>query len=189
MIILKGDDMKTELAKTLIQKGIIRERTTIEAYYFAHGLSCADNSRVLGEFYILRAKKRGDDFVFDVFNGENAITVKAQDILSVDGMDEPRLAEAYMLTETGDIIPEGKRRGRKPKGYIDHPQQIADIIRLNNFGWKIPEIAEKLKIEEERVLEVLEVENGDYDDGDWADTETSEDEDWADEDERELELA
>lgn len=174
--------MKTELAKILIQKGAIRERTTIEAYHYAFGLSCATNQRVKSEFYILQAKKRGDEIIFVAFNGEHTkLEINANDVLSVDGMDEPRLAEAYMLTESGAAIPEGKRRGRKPKGYVDIPQQTADILRLTRFGWNTADIATRLNITEERVWEVLEVE-GDDEDDDWADDEESDPNDWADED-------
>lgn len=164
--------MKPELSKILIERGIIREKTIVEAYHLTRGLSCTNNSRVLDEFAIIRAKKRGEDIVFDAYTRDNVMKeILAEDVISVDGMDEPRLAKAFMLSTEGEKIAEGKRRGRKPKGYVEaetYQEQVDKahaITKLLEFGWSEERVAEKYNItieELDRILMILDPNNDEY---------------------------
>jgi hypothetical protein len=175
--------LKPELSKILIERGVIRESTIVEAYHFTKGLSCTNNSKVLGEFAVIRALKRGNDIVFDVLTRDNIKEeIDALDVITVDGMDEPRLAKAFMLTIDGNKLSAGKRRGRKPKGYVeertseDDIRQAEEFIQLLNYGWSEENIAQKYNIPLEEVNRILDVYGFVNDENDFDEEEFEEDE-------------
>lgn len=152
--------MKIELTKILIEKGIIKEGTLIEAYHSVKSLSCVDNSKIVGEFIVLKAKKRQDAIFFEVLSGTNTKKeICASDILMVDGMDEPRLGEAFMLKITGEKIPSQRKRGRKSKEemhQIEIQNKCFEFEKFMNFGWSDTEIIKKMNISETEYDEILE---------------------------------
>lgn len=152
--------MKIELTKILIEKGIIKEGTLIEAYHSVKSLSCVDNSKIVGEFIVLKAKKRQDEIFFEVLSDtNNKKEIAASDILMVDGMDEPRLGEAFMLNIAGEKIPSQRKRGRKSKEemhQIEIQNKCIEFEKLMNFGWSDNEIIKKLNISETEYDEILE---------------------------------
>lgn len=167
--------MQAELARILIENKVIKEHTLVEAHYFAKGLSCAENSKVLGTFAIIKAIKRDDKIFLQGFNESNTPKeIDVEDVISVDGMDEARLARAFMFSAEGKKITEGKRRGRKPKGYIPEATSADDLalayefMRLLNFGWSEEQIAAHrlCTLEEvERVLNTAYSDEYDEDEG------------------------
>lgn len=109
--------MNTALTAKLIEKGVIRVNTEIDAYYVGFDIAGVATARTPGNFTIVGARKKADSFMFDVRNtvdGSRRI-VMAEDVNMIDGMEPDRFAEIYGLTGDGLEIKQGKRRGRKPK--------------------------------------------------------------------------
>lgn len=109
--------MNNSLLKVLVQRNIIGVRTEIDAHY--RGRDIAGNPLIpsTGTFLILEVHTNGHAFAFtcaDTIDGSRRI-IPGSAILAVDGMDPLRLAENYELTEAGEKLKVGKRRGRKPK--------------------------------------------------------------------------
>ena len=112
--------MKTELVQKLIEKGAIKQRTEIEAFFKGIDLSGARMARVRGNFIVLGARAAEGVISFD---GLSTIDGKrerflAEDILMIDGMDPERFANIYGLNMEGETLVQGKRRGRKPKALL-----------------------------------------------------------------------
>lgn len=158
--------MKIELTTILIEKGIIKEGTLIQAYHNVKGLSCRDDNKIIGDFIVTKAKKRQGEIVFEVLSDSNVKKeIYASDMLMVDGMDEPRLACAFMLKISGEKLPSQKKRGRKTKEemYIVNLQNKSnEFTKLLNFGWTETDIIKKLNlsdIEYDEILDILETQN------------------------------
>jgi hypothetical protein len=154
--------MQPALAKILIDNQVIKEKTLVEAYHMARGLSCTENSNVLGTFAIIKAIRRDDKIFLQGFNEDNAIKeIDVENVISVDGMDEARLAKAFMFSTDGSKLFSGKRRGRKPKGYIPENTSEEDLAlayefnRLLNYGWTEEQIAASKKCSLEEIDRVL----------------------------------
>lgn len=110
-------NLTSDLTDLLIQKGLIKVNTEIDADYMAYDIAGVKNARTPGNFMIMGAKKKGDTFVFE---GRSTVDgsrhqIDCRDVRQIDGMSPNRFAETYGLTVKGDKIKEGKRRGRKPK--------------------------------------------------------------------------
>lgn len=109
--------MNPTLTSRLIEKGIIRINTEVDAYYNGIDMAGIAQARTPGNFTIQGAKKKGDTFIFEVRNTIDGSkrTVDCREVTLIDGMDPARFAEIYGLTEDGVEVKQGKRRGRKPK--------------------------------------------------------------------------
>jgi hypothetical protein len=112
--------MKTEVVKKLIEKGAIKRETEVEASYRGIDMSGGALARARGVFLVLGARLMEDQVTFDTvdtrFGGRQSI--KATDIISIDGMEPDRFANIFGLDENGDPLKQGKRRGRKPKALL-----------------------------------------------------------------------
>lgn len=112
--------MKTEVVKKLIDKGAIKRETEVEAHYKGKGLDGQRLGRSRGVFLVLGARLMEDMVEFDTVDtrwGERQ-SIKADDIIAIDGMDPARFANIFGLTEEGEVLKQGKRRGRKPKALL-----------------------------------------------------------------------
>lgn len=105
--------MESKLAKTLIDKQIIKRDTEVIVEYNAIDLSGQPRSRVQGNFVVTRVADQ-TVFVTSTVDGRKR-KVLAEDIVSIDGMDPVRLARNYNIKADGSTSIPGKRRGRKPK--------------------------------------------------------------------------
>lgn len=112
--------LSPQLALALIQKGILRHNTEIDAAYKGVDLSGAAIASVRGNFIITSAKQTPSDIIFetrDTSDGSKR-SIKCTDVYMIDGMDPSRFAGIYGLNETGDPIKQAARRGRKPKAKV-----------------------------------------------------------------------
>lgn len=109
--------MNPSLASLLIEKGIIRINTEVDAYYYGIDMAGIAQARTPGNFAIQSAVKKADTFIFEVRSTIDGSFRKldCREIDLIDGMEPARFAEIYGLTPTGETIRQGKRRGRKPK--------------------------------------------------------------------------
>ncbi len=113
--------MNRDLVQKLIERGAIKARTEIEAHYRGVDLSGAPMARVRGNFIILAARAIGDQIIFDGFSTEDGRKqrILSEDIINIDGMDIERFASIYGLSLSGEVLRQGKRRGRKPKALLE----------------------------------------------------------------------
>jgi hypothetical protein len=133
--------MKTEVVKKLIEKGAIKRETEVEAHYKGKDLSGAALARARGVFLILGARLMEDQVTFDAvdtrWGGHQSL--KADDIIRIDGMEPDRFANIFGLTEDGEPLKQGKRRGRKPKALL--AQMAAEAAekaaqqQIESAGW------------------------------------------------------
>lgn len=109
--------MDVRLVRKLIETGVIRQKTEMEANYRAVDIGGVRSAEVLGSFFIeqVRITKSGNT-IFDVASTEDGRkqTIPCSDVVSIDGMTLDRLIANYNLDAEGNSIPEPKRRGRKP---------------------------------------------------------------------------
>jgi hypothetical protein len=109
--------MSLPLLKKLIDRGIITQGTEIDIRY--RGMDIARNATVptIGTFIVQTIEGEGEALAFQaasVIDGRLR-RVQATEILKIDGMEPVRLGQNYGISAAGDRIPQGKRRGRKPK--------------------------------------------------------------------------
>lgn len=112
--------MKTEVVKKLIEKGAIKRETEVEAHYKGRDLSGCPLSRSRGIFLVLGARLMEDQVTFDTIDtrwGQRQ-QIHSNDIIAIDGMEPERFANIFGFTEDGDVLKQGKRRGRKPKALL-----------------------------------------------------------------------
>lgn len=109
--------MDVRLVRKLIETGVIRQKTELEANYRAVDIGGVRSAEVLGSFFIeqVRITKTGNT-LFDVASTEDGRkqTIQCGDVVSIDGMSLDRLIANYNLDTEGNSVPEPKRRGRKP---------------------------------------------------------------------------
>lgn len=135
--------MKSEVVKKLIEKGAIKRETEVEAHYRGNDLSGGPLARARGVFLVLGARLMEDQITFDTvdtrWGGRQQIA--ADDIIAIDGMDPTRFANIFGLTEEGEPLKLGKRRGRKPKALLAQmaaEKEAAERAAEQNFdsnGW------------------------------------------------------
>ncbi len=109
--------MNPTLTAKLIEKGVLRFNTEIDAFYNGIDIAGVAQARTPGNFTIVGARKKEGVFLFEVRNtidGSKRV-ISSDDVNMIDGMEPERFAEIYGLTEEGVDIKQGKRRGRKPK--------------------------------------------------------------------------
>lgn len=105
--------MNANLAKVLVQRGVIRQGTVLEAYQSARGLSCICDSYALTSYVVVGASATGDHVYFDVLASQtDRQRLRSDYIASIDGMAVKRVAAAHQLQEDGHPIA-ASRRGRK----------------------------------------------------------------------------
>lgn len=112
--------MKTEVVKKLIEKGAIKRETEVEAHYKGNDLSGGPLARSRGIFLVLGARLMEDQVTFDAIDTRwgSRQQIHSDDIIAIDGMDPARFANIFGLTEEGEVLKQGKRRGRKPKALL-----------------------------------------------------------------------
>lgn len=120
--------MKTEVVKKLIDKGAIKRETEVEANYKGKDLSGSPLARARGVFLILGARLMEDQVMFDAVDtrwGQRQ-SIRSEDILRIDGMEPERFANIFGLTEEGEPLKQGARRGRKPKALLEQLAREAE---------------------------------------------------------------
>lgn len=110
--------MNLNLVRKLIETGVIRQQTEIEAYYVGVDIAGVRNAKVLGTFFVegVRLNEKTGTVIFDTISTKNGAkrTIVNADVVSIDGMDLTRLAANYNFDAEGGHVPEPTRRGRKP---------------------------------------------------------------------------
>lgn len=110
--------MNLKLVRKLIETGVIRQHTEIEASYYGVDIAGVRNAKVVGTFFIegVRINEKTGTVIFDTISTKNGAkrTISNADVLSIDGMDLTRLAANYNMDDKGGHVPEPTRRGRKP---------------------------------------------------------------------------
>jgi hypothetical protein len=116
--------MQEVLLRKLIEKNYFKNGTEIDATYRGVDLSGApvhtfEQTFTITGIFETRKTKRILIDCFSTVDGRT-IRVPVDAIVNIDGMTPERFAENYMIDENGgDIKPSGKRRGRRPKGWVD----------------------------------------------------------------------
>jgi hypothetical protein len=111
--------MKVSLSKKLVERGIIRPGTEIEALYEALDLSGVHRTECRDNFVIMSIKGL-DEPVFEIAARDGRRKrIGSAAIIKIDGMEPGRLASIYNIKPDGSDKPPGKRRGRKPKVRVD----------------------------------------------------------------------
>lgn len=107
--------MKVDLAKALVERGIINKTTRIIAKcpIMAMGDMPAEVELVLTVDRVVF--EDGTIKFFSVHNSGRKYSVPCEQVEEVDGMRPERLAAAYDIKANGIQHVEGKKRGRKPK--------------------------------------------------------------------------
>lgn len=109
--------MNTNLARKLVSAGVIRQNTEIEAEYKGIDLSGRPLIKSRGNFFVQSVKIINEEVIFDVVSVVDGSPrrIKSSDILFMDGMAVKTVASIHGISDKGDKLKEGKRRGRKPK--------------------------------------------------------------------------
>lgn len=110
--------MNITLVKKLVQSGVMRQNTELEAKYLGVDISGRAIVPSRGTFYLTAVKinEEADTVTFVSISSVDGSkkSIAASDVLSVDGMPLERLASIYGIDASGGKIAQGKRRGRKP---------------------------------------------------------------------------
>jgi hypothetical protein len=110
--------MDSNLATSLVNKGVLVTGTEIEAHYRAAGLGGVGTVVAKGEFTIDSVGKTTEgDMIFVATSTRDGRKqrILAEAVTSIDGMDPSRFAAVYNIKADGSGAKMGKRRGRKPK--------------------------------------------------------------------------
>lgn len=118
--------MKVELARALLERNVIRKETEITARYKAPYMGGRDYAQLVGDFLIQRAVKTQDRVLFDATDVSQgrSYRIACEDVLRIDGMDMKRFAKIYNLTEDGTPTKAAKRRGRRPKNWVEPTEPV-----------------------------------------------------------------
>ncbi len=113
--------MNNSLLKTLVERNLIAVRTEIDATYRGRDIAGMPSVATTGTFLVLAITYNEDgSFVFacaDTVAGHHR-NIPGANIVAIDGMDPIRFAANFELTEDGEPMKVGKRRGRKPKALL-----------------------------------------------------------------------
>jgi len=109
--------MNTNLARKLVSAGVIRQNTEIEAEYRGVDLSGRPMIKCRGHFFIQAVKIINEEVIFETVSVVDGTPrrIKSSDVLFMDGMPVQKVASIHGISDKGDKLKEGKRRGRKPK--------------------------------------------------------------------------
>ena len=116
--------MQEVLLRKLIEKNYFKHGTEIDATYRGVGLDGAP-VHVFEQTYTITGifeTKKTKRILVDAFSTVDGRTIRVavEHIINIDGMTPERFAENYMIDpEGGEIKPSGRRRGRRPKGWVD----------------------------------------------------------------------
>lgn len=117
--------MEANLAKVLVQRGVIRQGTVLEAIQSAKGLSCVCDSYTESRYVVLGASTTDDWVYFNVaVSKTERQRVRCDYITGIDGMATERVAAAHQLHTDGSPIVPTSRRGRTRKR-IKQPALLA----------------------------------------------------------------
>lgn len=107
--------MNTQLAKALIDRGIITYTTRIIAHCPVRAMGDAPAEQRLA-LTVNRIVYDNQQMKFiTTHSSGRKYSVPVEKIEMIDGMHPVRLAAAYDIKDTGNKKPAGKKRGRKPK--------------------------------------------------------------------------
>lgn len=130
--------MNPNLAKILIQRGIIRQGTVLEAYQKAKSLSCVYDSYSMSRYVVLKATASGEWVYFLVASGRKAQQrIRCDYVANIDGMAIERVAAAHQLCMDGSVIVSSSRRGRKKEVALPHKLIEAlptDLLQQQSTG-------------------------------------------------------
>jgi hypothetical protein len=106
--------MDTKLAKVLVQRGVIRQGTILEAYQSAKGLSCVYDAYAFIRYVVIGAKASAGYVYFEVASSPTERhSIRSDYVAGIDGMAIKRVAAAHQLQEDGEPIRSPVRRERK----------------------------------------------------------------------------
>ena len=125
--------MNPNLAKMLVQRGVIRQGTVLEAYQSAKSLSCVYDSFAISRYVVLGASTSGEWVYFNVASdATERHRIRCDFVSSIDGMEIERVAAAHQLREDGSVIKPTSRRGRgkrkKPTPALPAPEPIVEAF-------------------------------------------------------------
>lgn len=123
--------MKQVLLKKLIEKDYFAPGSEIDASYKGIDISGSIMHAFQQTFTVVslsESRKSGNLIIKAASNEDGYMVILGVDsIINIDGMTPERFAENFMLDEDGkDIKPSGKRRGRRPKGWVEETEDILD---------------------------------------------------------------
>jgi hypothetical protein len=105
--------MEPILAKVLVQRGVIRQGTVLEAVQSAKGLSGVCDSFALQRYVVLAASVSDGWVYFTVaVNPEERQRIRCDYVASIDGMLIERVITAHQLRSDGSEIKGKPRRSR-----------------------------------------------------------------------------
>lgn len=109
--------MNTELAKRLVEKGLINTSTEVTAKYKTSSLDGANNIFGYQNFMVVQVLPLGESYMISLVSTVDGHkrTLPIESIVAIDGMAPARFANVYNIKADGTDIKLGKRRGRKPK--------------------------------------------------------------------------
>lgn len=115
--------MEEILLRKLIEKNYFKVSTEVDARARGHGIDGLCQHQFSQTYTVtgLFESKRDGAVVMGLMSAEDGSTIKvrADAITMIDGMTPERFAENYMIAPDGsDIKVTGKRRGRRPKGWV-----------------------------------------------------------------------
>lgn len=111
--------MDANLAKILVQRGVVRQGTVLEAYQTAKGLSGVCDSFEMKRYIVLGASTSGDWVYFTVASSQTERQrIRCDFVASIDGMAIERVATAHQLREDGSEIKTTTRRSRTKRAAL-----------------------------------------------------------------------
>lgn len=123
--------MHPDLLRLFVERGVIQNRTEIDAQYRGRDMGGDGLVKSVGTFLILGIESSEQGYVFNcasTHDGRRRL-IPGSAICRIDGMDPDRLAANFNLTPEGTSVKVGKRRGRKPKNRVaPHPDSLAALV-------------------------------------------------------------
>lgn len=109
--------MHPRLLAQLIERGVIRPRSEVEAVYLGRDLGGNSLVRLNGTFLVLEVLSTPEGYVLDCANTLDGRRrrLPGEAVLRIDGMTPERMGANFALSIEGEPLKVGKRRGRKPK--------------------------------------------------------------------------
>lgn len=109
--------MHPKLLAQLIERGVIRPRSEVDATYLGRDLGGNSLVRQTGTFLVMEVLSTSDGYVLDCANTLDGRRrrLPGEAVLKIDGMTPERMGANFALSEDGEPMKVGKRRGRKPK--------------------------------------------------------------------------
>lgn len=105
--------MKAKLARALVQRGVIRQGTVLEAYQSAKSLAGICDSHKSMTYVVLGAKATTETVTFEVIGADRVrYRVPCDFVQTLDGMKVDRVAASHHLTEDGeDAVKKRRQKG------------------------------------------------------------------------------